>query len=299
MTTKALPFPEPLYERYRPKRIADFIGLVKVKRIIEPFVKAPFESNWLFLGGSGLGKTTLVQAIADEINAELHEIPSAECDLERVLHVTGLCTYGAFNFAKGTTSVWHVVGIHEANWITQAAQKSLVSKMDSTNPPPKTIFILTANTKETIEPKLLTRLTEISFTEESVEDELPDYLAKIYKKEGGRHPLDFAAISKLCKYNVRDALLKLQVELLIGTNRKGLPTEDLKILPTHQHECEKCRKPWKCSQLKCKLPHVSVCPECGGSRTVGQERAKKAWKTIRDNIAEELKQKPKKKGKAA
>jgi replication-associated recombination protein RarA len=296
--TNTLPFPEPLTEKYRPRRVRDFVGLVKVKRTLEPFIKQPFAHAWFFLGGSGLGKTALVQAMADEIHAQLHEVPSAECDLDRILRETAMCRYGAFDFEHGGCCPWHVLGIHEADRMTPAAQIALLSKMDSTAWPPQTIFIFTANSRLNLEPRFMSRCSVLEFDSESMEGELEDYLAKIYKKEGGKHPLDFAAIAKATQYNVRDALNKLQVELLIGTNRKGLPTGELKILPEHTHDCEKCHKPWKCTVQKCKLPHVTVCPTCGGSTTIGTERARKAWDTIRNNIAAELK-KSKKKGKAA
>lgn len=292
----SLPFPEPLWKKYQPKRVRDFIGLLEVKRTLEPFIKAPFEFAWFFLGASGLGKTTLVQAIAEEINAQLSEIPSAECDLDRVLHETALCNFGAFNFDTGKGCAWHVLAVHEADLMTPMAQKSLLSKMDSTAWPPRTIFIFTANNKLNLEPRFLSRVKVLEFQAESVESELPDYLRTIYQKEGGKYPLDFQKIAKAAGFNVRDALNMLQAELLLGANRKGLPSKDLKILPEHLHECEKCRKPWKCTQLKCKLPHVSVCPTCGGATTIGSLRAKKAWETMRRNMAEEIRAAKKGKG---
>lgn len=299
MTTKSLPFPEPLHEKYRPRRLRDFIGLLKVKRTLESFIKNPFPHAWFFLGGSGLGKTALAQAIAEEINGQLHEVPSAECNLDRVLKETSMCQYGAFNFEKGGYCTWHVLAVHEADRMTGSAQDSLLSKMDSTAWPPQTIFIFTANSQSNLEKRFMSRCSVLEFDSETMEGELEEHLAKIYKKEGGKHPVDFHKIAKATNYNVRDALNKLQVELLIGTNRKGLPTEDLKILPEHTHDCSKCHKPWKCTQLKCKLPHETVCPTCGGSTTVGQERAKKAWVTIKKKAVEEHEQKSKRKGKAA
>src|SRR5256885_9363080 len=117
-TECSLPFPTPLTEKYRPRRVRDFIGLAEPKCVLESFIKKPFESRWLFIGGSGLGKTALAQAIAEEINAQMHEIPSAECDLDRVLRETAMCSYGAFNFEEGGSRDWHVLAVHEADRMT-------------------------------------------------------------------------------------------------------------------------------------------------------------------------------------
>jgi len=293
--TMKLEFPEPLPEKYRPERVRDFIGIPAIKRIFENFIKNPFPSYWFFVGGSGLGKTALVQAVGKEINAQIEEIPSAECDLERVRAAAARCRYGAFNFETGEPCIWHILAIHEANRMTPAAQDSFLSKMDSTAAPPQTIIIFTANNTSNLSDAFLSRCNLQEFEADSMKDELPGYLQRIYKKEGGKHPLDFQAIAKASQYNVRDALNKIQVELLLGANRKGLPTKELKINPEHTHFCKgKCKKEWKHADPNCDLPYRSVCPQCGGAKTAGSLRAQKAWVTIRANIAKEIKSKKKK-----
>ena len=293
--TKALPFPTPLSEKYRPHKVEDFVGLVKPKRILESFLKQPFDSAWLFLGPSGIGKTTTALAIVEELNAELHHVPSRQCDLDTVDSVTRMCHMGAFNFKTGKSCQYHVVLVDEADQMTGAAQNSLLSKLDATAAPPKTIFIFTANSTQSLESRFLSRCRVLEFTHDSLQNDLAAYLAKVYKKEGGKHPLDFTAIAKASNYNVRDALSKIELELMIGTDRKDLPDEEIQIAEDHTHSCKKCHKPWKHRDPLCELPYRAVCPQCGGSNTVGQERAKKAWKTIRKKIEDEVKEKSRKK----
>lgn len=72
----AFAFPQPLAEKYRPTRIADFVGLDKAKRILSKLAANPYPSAWLFLGPSGTGKTTMALALAAEMPAELHHIPA-------------------------------------------------------------------------------------------------------------------------------------------------------------------------------------------------------------------------------
>src|SRR6266567_774548 len=77
----SLDFPLSLTEKYRPRTIGDFAGLAKPKAIIAKLAAHPFESAWLFVGPSGTGKTTMAAALAELIPAEVHHIPSQECDL--------------------------------------------------------------------------------------------------------------------------------------------------------------------------------------------------------------------------
>lgn len=293
MSQKTMEFPSRLTEKYRPRKIQDFVGIAKPKVVLEAFLKRPTEDAYLFLGPSGLGKTSVAMALSEQLKAELHHIPSQSCDMDTVDRVTRMCWSSAFNFQTGDACDWHCVIVDEADRMTPAAQTLLLSKLDATAPPPRTIFLFTANSKQTLEPRFLSRCKVLEFSADSMEEELPSYLARIYRKEGGKHPLDFEAIAKSALWNVRDALNKIEVELLIGARHKELPQETLKIVAAHTHDCKKCGKGYKHLDPKCELPFRTVCPECGGATSVGQERAAKAWKTIRKKIADEINSKKK------
>lgn len=290
MAQKKLTFPERLTERYRPETIDAFIGLHKARRIMEAFVKRPYSSAWLFKGDSGLGKTTFGLAVADQINAELHLIPSQKCDVEMVESVTTSCHRGAFNFfgkKSGRAADWHLVLVDEANRMTAAAQLALLSKLDSTAQPPRTVFIFTCNTLQSLEVPFQSRCNPVLFEYETIEGELEHYLRRIYKKEGGTYRIDFAKIAKESKYNVRDAINKLELELLLGADRDDLPKErEMSPVEEHTHNCKKCHKGWKHGDPLCEMPFRSDCETCGGGeKTAGQVRAGKAWDTIRNKIA--------------
>ena len=66
MSTPTFAFPHSLAEKYRPRKVADFIGLEKQRRILSKLTANPFASAWLFVGASGTGKTSLALAIAAE-----------------------------------------------------------------------------------------------------------------------------------------------------------------------------------------------------------------------------------------
>src|SRR4051812_41333527 len=89
----AISFPQSLTEKYQPHTIDDFVGLDKAKRFFSRMAANPFASAWLFLGNSGTGKTTLALALKDAIPAELHHIPSQECNVENLERIRRICQY--------------------------------------------------------------------------------------------------------------------------------------------------------------------------------------------------------------
>src|SRR6201987_6328665 len=79
-----LHFPLPLPEKYRPHAIAEFVGLDKPKRILGRFATNPYQSAWIFIGPPGTGKTTMALALAEMLRAEVHHIPSQQCNVANV-----------------------------------------------------------------------------------------------------------------------------------------------------------------------------------------------------------------------
>ena len=147
-----LPFPQSLTEKYRPRQIDEFVGLDKPKRIMRKLAANPYASAWLFVGPSGTGKTTMGLALAEALPAELHHIPSQDCNLENIERVRRICQYVPMAGCK-----FHLVLVDEADRMTPAAQVSLLSKLDATNFPPNTIFIFTCNETGSLEPRFLSR----------------------------------------------------------------------------------------------------------------------------------------------
>ncbi len=102
MTTPTFAFPVRLSEKYRPHRVADFVGLPKVKRVLSRFVAAPYPCSFLFFGPPGVGKTSMAQAMAEEMGAEFHHLGSQRCNVDNLEEVCRLCQYiplaGGFHF---------------------------------------------------------------------------------------------------------------------------------------------------------------------------------------------------------
>jgi replication-associated recombination protein RarA len=163
-----LAFPQSLAEKYRPVRVADFIGLDRPKKVLSAFCKRPASGAWLFVGPSGLGKSAMALALASELEAELHKIPSQKCNAQSIEETVRRCW-----FASMTPGGFHVVLADEADQMTNAAQLALLSKLDSTKPAPNTIWIFTANDTERLERRFLSRCKVLEFLAMAYPGRLP------------------------------------------------------------------------------------------------------------------------------
>ncbi len=204
-----LPFPMPLAEKYRPHAIADFIGLDKPKRILSKFAAQPYPSAWLFGGPPGCGKTAMALALAEMLRAELHHIPSQQCNIASVEDVIRQCWY------VPASGGFHLVLVDEADRMSPAAQLHFLSKLDATAFPPQTIFVFTCNATDGLEPRFLSRTRQIDFSSYGMACEAARLLEAIWQREAnGAAAPNFARIVKESSNNVRDALMCLETELL-------------------------------------------------------------------------------------
>src|SRR5271157_3636666 len=123
------PAPQPvdLTDKYRPRQLADFVGLEKPRKIMAKLAARPYSSSWIFTGASGTGKTTLALALAEAIPAEVHHIASKDCTADQIAAAWADCFY-----APGYGKRFHVILVDEADTMSKAAQDSLLSKLDGT-----------------------------------------------------------------------------------------------------------------------------------------------------------------------
>jgi replication-associated recombination protein RarA len=204
-----LPVPMPLAEKYRPRAIAEFVGLDKPKRILGKFATNPYQSAWIFIGSPGTGKTTMALALAEMLRAEVHHIPSQQCNVANVEDVIRQCWY------VPVSGGFHLVLIDEADKMSNAAQLHFLSKLDATAFPPQTIFVFTCNTTDGLETRFLSRTRQIEFSSYGMASEATRLLEAVWEREAnGASAPNFARIVKESSNNVRDALMTLETELL-------------------------------------------------------------------------------------
>ena len=53
MSAPSFAFPVRLSEKYRPHKVAEFVGLPKAKRVLAKFVAGPYPCSFLFFGPPG------------------------------------------------------------------------------------------------------------------------------------------------------------------------------------------------------------------------------------------------------
>lgn len=212
-TQAALTFPQSLTEKYRPREIASFVGIDVPKKLCSKLAARPYESAWIFVGPSGTGKTTLALALASEMRAELHHIPSQDCNLDNIERVRRICQY-----VPQAGCTFHLVLVDEADQMTQAAQVSLLSKLDATNFPPNTIFIFTANATDRLEARFLSRCRVVEFSSYGIAGDTAQLLERIWNDEApsGATAPNFARIVKDSRNNVRESLMSLEMALMLA-----------------------------------------------------------------------------------
>ncbi len=205
-----LSYPQALTSKFQPQAIADFVGLERPKKILAKFAANPYPNSFLFCGNSGTGKTTMALALAKQLRAEVIHIPSQHCTVSEVEDAIRRCWY-----VPMMPGGFHTVIVDEADKMSDKAQLLFLSKLDVSARPPNTIFIFTCNSTDGLEPRFLSRCMQIEFSSYGMSSEIAEFLDKVWHAEGGNGNCpDLARLAKETRNNVRDCLMRLEVELL-------------------------------------------------------------------------------------
>ena len=201
-----------IVDKYRPRVIADFCGLVKPKEILSRLAENPKSSNWLFKGPPGTGKTTMAMALADAIPAELQHIASNELTVSRINEVWRR----SFNMPIAGYKYWLNL-LDEVDTGSKQALESLLSKLDASEKAPYTIWVLTCNDDANLPERLVQRCIPIDFSNYAIQSDAVELLADVWSREApGKEGPNFARLIKEANGSVRKALCLLERELMLA-----------------------------------------------------------------------------------
>jgi|CZKC01.1.fsa_nt_gi replication-associated recombination protein RarA len=207
-----------LAEKYRPRKVEDFIGLPKIKAVVLNFLKNPYAAAFLFIGEPGVGKTPFAMAMAEALHSKPLHLASETCNydnLDKLLRELE-CHPTLWN---GEHAKFHFVLIDEIDSTTQTAQRRLLAKLDASELVDNTVFVFTTNTVKSLEKRFTSRCIELEFSLWGAGQEVADFLGQVWKAEGGtgKEP-DWSDVISTCSSNripnVRACLQRVERELL-------------------------------------------------------------------------------------
>lgn len=225
---------ESLFNKYRPRKLDDLLGNRAMKSALKKMLKEEkLPHTILFVGSTGLGKTTTAMILADNLvnfkEKNIHYINmSAQKDrgVEGSSKLIKESTQGTF---KGEKSVYILDEVDQAtpNW--QSAMKSLLEF-----PSKKAYFILCTTKPNKLVADIRGRAT--TFTLDKMKQrELISYLVDVAKKEGETLSMHSAMQISEAKDNYRGAMVLLEQVLSTPEEyrddliKKAEPAEDVNL----------------------------------------------------------------------
>lgn len=209
-----------LCEKYRPRKIADFAGLDRAKAILQQFATQPRGTAWIFVGPTGVGKTSMAFALASEVAAELHHL-APTCTRKDVDEVWEQCQ--GFPIAGHKR---HLILVDDVDGLSKAALTTILAKLDIRDGARDIIWVFTCPSTEELDRRFLSFCGEIKFPSYGIAKEATALLKRVWEAERGQAdaiPPNFARIVKESNNDIRAALMTLEAKLMTKVVNQPIP----------------------------------------------------------------------------
>jgi replication-associated recombination protein RarA len=198
-----------LCEKYRPLKIADFIGLAKPKLILQKLIARPYSQALLFEGKSGSGKTAMALAFAAAIPAQVHLLPANECIRDNVVKLWMNC-----QGKPGAGFSMHLILVDQADTLNKKQQLELRSKIDGPESLAHVIWVFTAAPTNKLDTGFRSRCFQLKFSTYGNSAAAAKLLERVWHTEAQTAPPpNFARIVKEANGNIRIALMDIELKL--------------------------------------------------------------------------------------
>jgi hypothetical protein len=172
-----------LDEKYRPTTLSEVIGQGAAVFQLETFLDAPHSTAFLFEGESGVGKSSMARALANDLGVDrdwgFDWIESAKGDMEAVERSLKMLRH----VAPG--SGWKLILVDEADLMTPKASHLWLSALE--NLPPKSIVVFTTNRPSHFPDRFLDRCERLRFESNgaNLKQDAQTIVDGIWRKETG------------------------------------------------------------------------------------------------------------------
>jgi len=206
-----------LYRKYRPEKWQEVEGQSHIVEVLASSLSAGKVSHaYLFVGGRGLGKTTVARIFAKELGVSENDV--FEIDAASNRGIDDIRTLREGVRALPFDSKYKVYIIDEVHMLSKDAWGALLKTLEE--PPAHVIFILATTEFYKVPETIISRCQVFNFRKPS-ESVLKSLLLKVAKKEG--FELDAGSAELLAILgdgSFRDALGILQKVLNFSTTKK-------------------------------------------------------------------------------
>ena len=202
-----------LYEKHRPKMLAEFVGQDKAKRQVQAITNRDgWDRDALWIQGpSGTGKTTLAWIIAHQVATDLfiQELDGDKCNVESVRQLDETLRLAAPNS-------WRVVIVNEAHSMTTKAVQAWLTLLERLPVRALVIFTTTESLSEDLFGKFSgpfgSRCKVLSFTNQGLAQAFAERAKQIAEAEGldGQPVSRYVRLVQDCRNNFRQVLQRVE-----------------------------------------------------------------------------------------